>query len=67
MLYVACLCNEVRLSGAGNYFEGRVEICSEGQFDTVTLCDGSWDDTDAEVVCSQLGFFAPGKETCKLL
>ena len=52
----------MQLNGAENYFEGRIEICSEGRFDTVTLCDDSWDGTDAEVVCSQLGFFAPGRK-----
>ena len=50
----------MRLSGGESYFEGRVEVCLEGQWLTLTLCDESWNDFAAKVVCSQLGFFSPG-------
>lgn len=61
-LFLACVCDDLRLSGAESYFEGRLEVCSEGQLDAVTICDDSWDDIDAQVVCSELGFFAPGRK-----
>ncbi len=48
-----CTDNQLQLIGSDDPNQGRVEACNFELWGTV--CDDSWDNIDAAVVCKQLG------------
>ena len=54
----SCTPGDVRLQGGLGSHEGRVEICFNDQWGTI--CDLGWDESDAAVVCRELGFLQNG-------
>ena len=53
-----CQDGEVRLQDGTDSSNGRVELCQNGIWGSV--CSSQWDDTDASVVCRELGYDPQG-------
>ena len=53
-----CTNGDIRLAGSKSNDEGTVELCFHSRWGTI--CDDSWDNTDAEVVCGQLNLPVSG-------
>jgi len=50
---------KVQLRDGRTPYEGRVEVCSGGEWGTI--CNLQWGNEEARVVCQQLGFQKTGK------
>ena len=48
----ACIDGDIRLENGRNEFEGRAEMCDQGEWKTV--CDIGWGSNEVIVVCRQL-------------
>ena len=56
-----CTDGDFRLAGGSNNNEGRVEYCNGSIWRSVRIIDGNIDDTDATIICKQLGLSDLGK------
>ena len=54
-----CVDGDIRLVNGPTQLEGRVEVCINQAWGSV--CQYSWRDSDASVVCNQLGYQRGGK------
>ena len=58
-IIVVCSYGQLRLVNGNTPNEGRVEICINFRWGTV--CDDKWTNTNADVVCRQLGYSTRSK------
>lgn len=56
-----CELGQLRLAGGTNNMEGRIEICIDGIWGTIS--DDGWSLSDVQVACRQLGFSGYSKSS----
>ena len=59
MFSTECSDSAIQLVNGTKDSEGRVEVCFDNIYGTV--CDDFWDELEARVVCTQLGYNGTGK------
>jgi len=59
VFFTECSDSAIRLVNGTKDSEGRVEVCFDNIYGTV--CDDFWDELEARVVCTQLGYNGTGK------
>ena len=58
--YSNCTDGDIKLLNGSTEYEGRVEICINKAWGTITYFYGT--SNEAQTVCNQLGYTAPGTE-----
>ena len=69
MMFTAGGCSEgaIRLAGGNTAREGRVQTCHGGVWGAVCReGGGQWMNTDADIVCRQLGYQEPDERGMKM-
>ena len=64
MIYISiidCKDGDIRLVGGKGAYEGTIEVCFENLWGLVA--ETGWTQTDAEIVCKQLGYTTEGSNT----
>ena len=59
LLPLGCTQGDIFLADGNSPLEGRVVLCQNNAWVSVSSCD--WDTPDAKVVCRQLGFSVIGE------
>ena len=60
--FLECKEGEIRLVNGKTENEGTIEICFDDLWGLIS--DGQWSDSDAEVVCRQLGYSITSTSMC---